>query len=188
MQLENKIAAITGGSAGIGRGIAEAFLREGASVAIMARNAGKAEQMLTELNAALPVPVKIKPRAHQHGMLSNKRQPTALEHVVRTFLPVTLYQLRLIRKQVELRWRADHVQVNHVLRARLEMRLPGCHGAGRDGRRKQAGSDDGTQSQCADAKPGVFQEFPPAFREVILLPWIHPLVMVSSRFIKILVR
>ena len=51
MQLENKIAAITGGSAGIGRGIAEAFLREGASVAIMARNAGKAEQMITELNA-----------------------------------------------------------------------------------------------------------------------------------------
>ena len=38
MQLESKIAAVTGGSAGIGRGIVEAFLREGASVAIMARN------------------------------------------------------------------------------------------------------------------------------------------------------
>ena len=34
MHLENKIAAITGGSAGIGRGIAAAFLRAGASVAI----------------------------------------------------------------------------------------------------------------------------------------------------------
>ncbi len=51
MLLDNKIAAVTGGSAGIGRGITEAFLREGAKVAIMARNAEKAERMLQELNA-----------------------------------------------------------------------------------------------------------------------------------------
>ena len=44
MQLENKIAAVTGGTAGIGRSITEAFLREGASVSIMARNAEKAER------------------------------------------------------------------------------------------------------------------------------------------------
>ena len=50
MQLENKIAAVTGGTAGIGRSITEAFLREGASVSIMARNAEKAEQMVNELN------------------------------------------------------------------------------------------------------------------------------------------
>ena len=51
MLLENKIAAVTGGSAGIGRGIAEAYLREGAKVAILARNAEKAERMIQELNA-----------------------------------------------------------------------------------------------------------------------------------------
>ncbi len=51
MQLQNKIAAVTGGSAGIGRGIAEAFLAEGASVTIMARNKDKAEKMLAEVNA-----------------------------------------------------------------------------------------------------------------------------------------
>lgn len=50
MQLENRIAAITGGTAGIGRGIAEAYLKEGAKVSIMARNVDKAQRMLEELD------------------------------------------------------------------------------------------------------------------------------------------
>ena len=51
MKLEGRIAAVTGGSAGIGRGIAEAYLAEGAFVAVMARNAEKAEKMLAEVGA-----------------------------------------------------------------------------------------------------------------------------------------
>ena len=51
MKLEGRIAAVTGGSAGIGRGIAEAYLAEGASVAVMARKAEKAEKMLAEIGA-----------------------------------------------------------------------------------------------------------------------------------------
>ena len=51
MKLEGRIAAVTGGSAGIGRGITEAYLAEGASVAVMARNAEKAEKMLAEVGA-----------------------------------------------------------------------------------------------------------------------------------------
>ena len=51
MQLSNRIAAVTGGSAGIGRGIAEAFLAQGAKVAIMARNPNNAQRALSEIDA-----------------------------------------------------------------------------------------------------------------------------------------
>ena len=51
MQLQERVAAITGGTAGIGLGIARAFLAEGASVALMARNSEKAERALEALNA-----------------------------------------------------------------------------------------------------------------------------------------
>jgi NAD(P)-dependent dehydrogenase (short-subunit alcohol dehydrogenase family) len=51
MQLEGRTAAITGGTAGIGLGIAEAFLAEGARVALMARNEEKAARVIADLDA-----------------------------------------------------------------------------------------------------------------------------------------
>lgn len=51
MQLQNKVAAITGGSAGIGRAITEAFLAEGCAVAIMARGEARAAAFLKEADA-----------------------------------------------------------------------------------------------------------------------------------------
>ena len=51
MKLESKVAAITGGSAGIRRAIAESYLAEGAKVTIMARNAEKAAAVLEEIGA-----------------------------------------------------------------------------------------------------------------------------------------
>ncbi len=50
-QLAGKVAAVTGGTAGIGLGIARAYLQAGAKVMLMARNAAKAEAVLAELDA-----------------------------------------------------------------------------------------------------------------------------------------
>jgi 3-hydroxybutyrate dehydrogenase len=51
MELEGKVAAVTGGTRGIGRAIAEAFVREGAKVVINGRSEEKGQQALSEMDA-----------------------------------------------------------------------------------------------------------------------------------------
>jgi 3-hydroxybutyrate dehydrogenase len=50
-KLDGMAAAVTGGTRGIGRAIAEAVLEEGGKVAVMGRSAEKGEQALAEMNA-----------------------------------------------------------------------------------------------------------------------------------------
>lgn len=51
-RLENRVAVVTGGASGIGRGCVERFLSEGASVAVIDFNEGKCKKAVTEINAA----------------------------------------------------------------------------------------------------------------------------------------
>ena len=51
MQLSGRVAAVTGGTSGIGLGIARTFLAEGASVTLMSRNPDKGQHALAELGA-----------------------------------------------------------------------------------------------------------------------------------------
>jgi 3-hydroxybutyrate dehydrogenase len=51
MVLDNKVAFITGGTRGIGRGIAERFLANGASVMLNGRSPDKGKQALAEIGA-----------------------------------------------------------------------------------------------------------------------------------------
>ena len=55
IDLSGKVAAVTGGSRGIGRGIAEALLKMGASVAINGRNEGKGQQTIKEIGEDQPL-------------------------------------------------------------------------------------------------------------------------------------
>ena len=52
MNLKNKTAIVTGGTKGIGRGIAEALIREGVSVCISARDQDEVDRAVKELNGS----------------------------------------------------------------------------------------------------------------------------------------
>jgi NAD(P)-dependent dehydrogenase (short-subunit alcohol dehydrogenase family) len=52
MNLKSKTAIVTGGNKGIGRGIAEALIREGVSVCISSRHQDEIDKAVSELNGS----------------------------------------------------------------------------------------------------------------------------------------
>ena len=65
MKLEGKIALVTGSSRGIGKAMAEAFSREGASVVVTyKKNSRMAKKIAQDLNYSLVVKLDISSRAN----------------------------------------------------------------------------------------------------------------------------
>ena len=85
----------------------------------------KMRQQLGNLLAAFAVPLKPILRAGQRHFAADEREPLAFQQLRRASLAVVLDQLRLVVEQIELRRRADHVQVDHVLGLRRKVRRPG---------------------------------------------------------------
>ena len=72
-ELDGKVACITGGTRGIGLGIAKGFLDEGAQVVINGRDESKAERTLAELDAG--------DRAHYIAGDVKQRESLSLIHI-----------------------------------------------------------------------------------------------------------
>ncbi|MBY0222611.1 SDR family oxidoreductase [Mammaliicoccus sciuri] len=80
MKLENKVAIITGGAGGIGFGIATAYVKEGATVAIVDLNQQAGEAAIEKLKEISPQSIFIQADLSDHLTL-----PSIVEKVVQTF-------------------------------------------------------------------------------------------------------
>lgn len=71
MKLQDKVAIITGGAGGIGKGMATAFVKEGAKVVIVDLNGELGEQAIKELQVYQPEALFIQANLAEHDKLSD---------------------------------------------------------------------------------------------------------------------
>nr|WP_222439331.1 SDR family oxidoreductase [Sporosarcina sp. BP05] len=70
MKLQDKVAIITGGAGGIGKGMATSFVKEGAKVVIVDLNGELGEQAIKELQVYQPESIFIQANLAEHDKLS----------------------------------------------------------------------------------------------------------------------
>jgi 2-keto-3-deoxy-L-fuconate dehydrogenase len=84
-RLSNKIAVITGGASGIGRACAEAFVREGAAVAIVDRDGDLARSLAEELRA-----LGANALAHEHDVTDVSKAQTLAAQITDALGPIDI--------------------------------------------------------------------------------------------------
>jgi len=138
--LTGRVALVTGGSSGIGRAIAEAFIQHGAKVLIGSRNVEKVEQTARELSQLIePEDEELFTTGVQLDVTSNQSVERAVRKTVDLFgrLDILVNSAGVILKQPT--FEIDSDDFNRIYNTHVTGTLRTCQAAGHLFREQHAG-------------------------------------------------